>query len=63
VGHPSLSLLTCMKIAGAMILAQIIPPEYTPHSKHYANAIKTNWFREQIVKRGIELMKGSHAHA
>mmetsp|Transcript_8889 Transcript_8889/g.15130 ORF Transcript_8889/g.15130 Transcript_8889/m.15130 type:complete len:184 (-) Transcript_8889:775-1326(-) len=41
--------------AGALILAQTIPPEYTPRSKHYA--IKTNRFREQIVKRGIELVK------
>ena len=48
--------------AGAMILAQTIPPGYTPRSKHYA--IKTNWFREHIVKGGIELLKGSHhAHA
>eukprot|EP00984_Skeletonema_dohrnii_P028999 scaffold19288_cov79-Skeletonema_dohrnii-CCMP3373.AAC.1 len=60
-GHPSLSLLAKIRVAGAMILAQTIPPEYTPRSKHYA--IKTNWFREQIVKRGIELMKGSYAHA
>jgi len=41
--------------AGALILAQTIPPEFTPRSKHYA--IKTNWFREQIVARGIKLIK------
>ncbi|KAL7459520.1 hypothetical protein ACHAWC_011291, partial [Mediolabrus comicus] len=41
--------------AGALILAQTIPPEFTPRSKHYA--IKTNWFREQIVARGIKLLK------
>ena len=37
--------------AGALILAQKLPPEYTPHSKHYHT--KTIWFREEIVKRGI----------
>ena len=41
--------------AGALILAKTIPPEFTPRSKHYA--IKTNWFREQIVERGIQLIK------
>ena len=41
--------------AGALILAQTLPPEYTPRSKHYA--IKTNWFREQINIRGIKLLK------
>ena len=28
---------------------------YTPRSKHYH--IKTVWFREEIVKRGIKLLK------
>ena len=41
--------------AGALVLAQTIPPEYTPRSKYYA--IKTVWFREEIVKRGIKLFK------
>ena len=41
--------------AGALILAQTIPPEFTPQSKHYA--IKTIWFREEIQKRGIKLLK------
>ena len=41
--------------AGALILAQTIPPQFTPRSKHYA--IKTHWFREQIIARGIELLK------
>lgn len=41
--------------AGALVLAQTIPPEYTPRSKYYA--IKTVWFREEIVKRGIKLLK------
>jgi hypothetical protein len=41
--------------AGALILAQMIPPQFTPRSKYYA--IKTVWFREEIVKRGIKLVK------
>ncbi len=41
--------------AGALILAQTLPPQFTPRSKHYA--IKTIWFSEQIVKWGIKLLK------
>ncbi len=41
--------------AGALVLANTKPPQYTPRSKHYA--IKTNWFREQIITRGIEVVK------
>ena len=41
--------------AGALTLMTTKPPQFTPRSKHYA--IKTNWFREQILKRGIEVLK------
>ena len=41
--------------AGALILAETLPPQFTPRSKFYA--IKTIWFREQIVLRGIKLLK------
>ena len=41
--------------AGALILAETLPPQYTPRSKHYAK--KTVWFCEVIVKRGIKLVK------
>ena len=40
--------------AGALILAQTLPPQFTPRSKHYA--IKTVWTRKQIVLRGIKLL-------
>ena len=40
--------------AGALILAKTIPPQATPRSKHYA--IKTHWFRDEIIKRGITLV-------
>jgi hypothetical protein len=39
--------------AGALVLAETIPPESTPRSKYYA--IKTVWFREEIQKRGVKL--------
>ncbi len=41
--------------SGALILANTLPPEYTPRSKFYH--IETIWFREQIVLRGIEVVK------
>ena len=41
--------------AGALVLAETLPPQFTPRSKHYA--IKTIWFREQIVLRRIRLFK------
>jgi hypothetical protein len=41
--------------AGALILAETLPPQFTLRSKHYA--IKTIWFREQIVLRGIRPVK------
>ena len=36
--------------AGALILAETLPPQFTPRSKHYA--IKTVWFCEEIHKHG-----------
>ncbi len=41
--------------AGALVMAETLPPQFTPRSKHYA--IKTIWFQEQIVSRGIKLFK------
>ena len=41
--------------ASALILGNTIPPEYTPRSKFFH--LETIWFREQIVKRGIKLIK------
>ena len=41
--------------ADALILAQKLPPEYMPRSKHYHT--KTIWFREECVKGGIKLLK------
>ena len=41
--------------AGALVLAETLPPQFTPQSKWYA--LKTVWFREEIFKRGIKLFK------
>ncbi len=41
--------------AGALILAETLPPQFNPPSKHYT--IKTIWFWEEIMKRGIKLLK------
>jgi hypothetical protein len=40
---------------GALVLAETLPPQFTPRSKYYAT--KTIWFREEIHKRGIKLKK------
>ena len=40
---------------GALVLAETLPPQFTPRSKYYAT--KTIWFREEIHKRGIKLLK------
>ena len=38
--------------SGALILATTPPPQFTPRSEHYA--IKTIWFREQIIEKKIK---------
>ena len=41
--------------SGALVLAKTLPPQFTPRSKYYA--IKTIWFREEIFKRDVQLLK------
>ena len=41
--------------AGAIILARTLPQKFTPCSKYYVT--KTIWFREEINKREIVLLK------
>jgi len=55
VGDTTISVSIHEDNAGALILAQTLPPQFTHRSKHYAT--KTIWFREEIVKRGIKLLK------
>ena len=40
---------------GALVLAETIPPQFTPRSKYYA--IKMVWFREEIKRCGVKLLK------
>lgn len=40
--------------SGALILANTLPPNFTPHSKHYV--IMTIWFREGIIHYGIKVV-------
>ena len=40
--------------SGALILSKALPPQFTPRSKYYAS--KTIWFREEINKRGINIL-------
>ena len=41
--------------AGDLVLDEMIPPQFTPHSKWYA--LKEVWFHEEIHKPGIKLFK------
>jgi hypothetical protein len=41
--------------SGALVLAETLPPQFTPHSKYYAT--KTIWFHEEINRCGIKLLK------
>jgi hypothetical protein len=41
--------------SGTLVLAKTLPPQFTPQSKYHA--IKTIWFREEILKRDIQLNK------
>ena len=40
---------------GAFILANTLPPQYTPRSKFYA--LKMHWFRQECFSRGIIIQK------
>jgi len=41
--------------SSALVLAKMIPPEFTPRSKFFH--LETIWFREQIHQRNIKLVK------
>ena len=40
---------------GDLILEKTLPPQFTPINNHYS--VKTIWFCEEILKRGIKLCK------
>ena len=41
--------------AGALVLAQTLPPQFTPASKHHA--VKTHWFHEKCIEKFVVLQK------
>jgi len=41
--------------ASALILSKMLPPQMTPRTKHFA--VKTHWYRYQIIARGITVLK------
>ncbi len=51
VGDTTMNVSIHEENPGALVLAQTLPPQFTPRSKYYA--IKTIWFRKEIFKRGI----------
>ena len=55
VGSTTMQVLIHEDNAGALVLAKTLPPQFTSRSKHYHT--KTIWFREEIVKLGIKLLK------
>jgi hypothetical protein len=55
VGNTTMNMSIHEDNAETLILAETLPPQYTPRSKH--DAIKTVWFCEAIVKQGIKLLK------
>ena len=55
VGNTTIQVSIHEDNAGALVLAETLPPQFTSRSKHYHT--KTIWFREEIVKRGIKLLK------
>jgi hypothetical protein len=55
VGDTTMNVSIHKDNSGALVLAQTLPPQFTPRSKYYA--IKTIWFCEEIFKRGIKLNK------
>ena len=37
--------------AGALVLSNTLPPQFTPQSKHYA--VKTHWYRSKCIELGV----------
>jgi hypothetical protein len=55
IGNTTMNVSMHEENLGALVLAQTLPPQFTPLSKYYG--MKTIWFLEEIFKRGIELNK------
>jgi hypothetical protein len=55
IGETTMQLSVHEDNSGALVLAKTLPPQFTPRSKYYAS--KTIWFREEIDKHCIKLLK------
>ena len=55
IGNTTINVLIDEENAGAQILAQTFPSQFTQQSKYYSS--KTIWFREEINKKEIKLLK------
>ncbi len=55
IGDTTMNLLVYEDNSGALVLANTLPPQFTPQSKYYAS--KTIWFRKEFHKQGIKLLK------
>ena len=53
IGETTINVSIHEENAGALVLANNLPPQFTPRNKHYN--VKTIWFHEEIVKRGIKI--------
>jgi hypothetical protein len=55
IGETTMQLSVHEENSGALVLAKTLPPQFTLCSKYYAS--KMIWFREEIHKRCIKLLK------
>ena len=55
IGETTMNVSIHENNVGALILVKTFPPQFTPRRKYYAS--KTIWFREEINKREIKLLK------
>ena len=55
MGDTTMNISVHEENVGALVLARTFSPQFNPCSKYYAT--KTIWFREDIVKCGIKILK------
>jgi len=55
IGNTTMNVSIHEDNSGALVLAKILPPQFTHRSKYYA--VKTIWFCEEIFKGDVQLLK------
>jgi hypothetical protein len=55
IGNTTMNVSIHEDNSGALVLAETLPPQFTPQSKYYT--IKTIWFHEETFKKDIQLNK------